>query len=458
MLFVLITMSTVSKKVYIETQGCQMNEYDSSRMADLLGASHGMVRTFNPEEADVLLMNTCSIREKAEEKVFSALGRWRKLKEKRPEMVIGVGGCVASQEGETIRKRAPYVDMVFGPQTLHRLPKLFDERNKNKIAVMDISFPENEKFDFLPEPKVEGCKAYISIMEGCSKYCSFCVVPYTRGEEISRPFDDVIAEIAHLTSQGVREITLLGQNVNGYRGTFHNGEICSFAELLKHIADIDGIGRIRYTTSHPLEFSDELIQAYTEIPKLVSHVHLPVQSGSDSMLAAMKRNHTAADYLARIHKLKAARPDILISSDFIIGFPNETDDDFMATMNLIAEVDFDHSFSFIFSKRPGTPAAELPDSVSEETKKARLVILKDHIKKNTLRKTRDMIGTTQRVLVEKISDRQEGYVVGSAENLRLVFFPADASLVGRFVDVVITEEANVNAVRAGAPIWVEDVI
>ncbi len=435
-----------------------MNEYDSSRMADLLGDSHGMVRTFNPEEADVLLMNTCSIREKAQEKVFSGLGRWRKLKAKRPELIIGVGGCVASQEGDSIRKRAPYVDMIFGPQTLHRLPQMLEQRKTNKIAVVDVSFPDIEKFDFLPEPKVEGHKAYISIMEGCSKYCSFCVVPYTRGEEVSRPFDDVIAEIAHLASQGVREVTLLGQNVNGYRGPHHDGSICSFAELLKHVADINGIGRIRYTTSHPLEFGDDLIAAYTDIPKLASHVHLPVQSGSDVVLAAMKRNHTAADYLARIHKLKAARPDILISSDFIIGFPNESDDDFMATMNLIAEVDYDHSFSFIFSKRPGTPAAELTDSIDEETKKQRLLILKERIKQNTLRKTSDMIGTTQRVLVEKVSDREAGYVVGSAENTRLVFFPADASLVGRFADVVISAVANVNAVRGNQVVWVEPAV
>ena len=446
----------MSKKVYIETQGCQMNAYDSSRMADLLGESHGMVRTLNPEEADVLLMNTCSIREKAQEKVFSGLGRWRKLKEKRPDLVIGVGGCVASQEGDNIRKRAPYVDMVFGPQTLHRLPAMLEQRKSTKIAVVDISFPDIEKFDFLPEPKVEGHKAYVSIMEGCSKYCSFCVVPYTRGEEVSRPFDDVIAEIAHLASQGVREVTLLGQNVNGYRGSYHDESVCSFADLLKHVADIDGIGRIRFTTSHPLEFGDDLIAAYTQIPKLVSHVHLPVQSGSDAVLAAMKRNHTAADYLTRIHKLKAARPDILISSDFIIGFPNETDDDFAATMKLIDEVDYDHSFSFIFSKRPGTPAAELSDSVDEETKKQRLFVLKEKIKQNTLRKTSDMIGTTQRVLVEKVSDHEAGYVVGSAENTRLVFFPADASLVGRFVDVVITGVANVNAVRANDIVWVEN--
>ena len=445
----------MSKKVYIETQGCQMNEYDSSRMADLLGESHGMVRTDNPEEADVLLMNTCSIREKAQEKVFSELGRWRKLKEKRPEVVIGVGGCVASQEGELIRKRASYVDMVFGPQTLHRLPKMLDEKQHNKISIVDISFPEIEKFDFLPEPKVEGFKAYVSIMEGCSKYCSFCVVPYTRGEEVSRPFDDVIAEIVHLASQGVREVTLLGQNVNGYRGNYHDGEVCTFAELLKHISDIDGIGRIRFTTSHPLEFNDDLIEAYTLLPKLVSHVHLPVQSGSDAILAAMKRNHTAEDYLQRIRKLKIARPDIHLSSDFIIGFPNETDQDFVDTMNLIAEVDYDHSYSFIYSKRPGTPASELPDNTSEEDKKERLAILKARIKQNTERKTRAMLGTTQRVLVEKVSDRDQDYMVGSAENTRQVLLPRNDALIGKFADVVIDQIMSINTVRGHEIVWME---
>ncbi len=445
----------MSKKVYIETQGCQMNEYDSSRMADLLGQSHGMVRTNNPEEADVLLMNTCSIREKAQEKVFSELGRWRKLKEKRPEVVIGVGGCVASQEGETIRKRASYVDMVFGPQTLHRLPKMLDAKQHNKISIVDISFPDIEKFDFLPEPKVEGYKAYISIMEGCSKYCSFCVVPYTRGEEVSRPFDDVIAEIVHLASQGIREVTLLGQNVNGYRGTYHDGDICSFAELLKHIANIEGIGRIRFTTSHPLEFNEDLIEVYRQLPQLVSHVHLPVQSGSDAVLSAMKRNHSAEDYLQRIRKLKAARPDIHISSDFIIGFPNESDDDFIATMNLIAEVDYDHSYSFIYSKRPGTPAAELVDSISDNTKKERLNLLKARIKQNTERKTRAMMGTTQRVLVEKLSERDPEYMMGTAENTRLVLLPAQPELLGHFVDVVIDEIISINTVRGQKIAWTE---
>ena len=355
------------KRVFIETQGCQMNVYDSEKMADVLGDSHGMVLTDNPEEADVLLMNTCSIREKAQEKVFSELGRWKKLKEKNPNLVIGVGGCVASQEGDKIQSRAPHVDMVFGPQTLHRLPELYDQstkqlnvKPKNRIGVVDVSFPSIEKFDFLPEPKVEGFKAFVSIMEGCSKYCSFCVVPYTRGEEISRPLDDVLAEIDSLASQGVREVTLLGQNVNGYRGEKHDGTICRFSELLHYVAHVDGIERIRYTTSHPLEFSDDIIEAYAKIPKLVSHLHLPVQSGSNAILAAMKRNHTIDIYIEQIRKLRAVRPDMYLSSDFIIGFPNETDQDFQDTLNLAKDLDFDHSYSFIYSKRPGTPRQTCP--------------------------------------------------------------------------------------------------
>ena len=451
-----MTTPSQPRKVYIETQGCQMNEYDSARMADLLGSTHGMVRTENPDEADVLLLNTCSIREKAQEKVFSELGRWRKLKEQRPEVVIGVGGCVASQEGDSIRTRAPFVDVVFGPQTLHRLPKMLDASQSRKIALVDVSFPDIEKFDFLPEPKVEGCKAFVSIMEGCSKYCTFCVVPYTRGEEVSRPFDDVIAEVAHLAAQGVREVTLLGQNVNGYRGAFHDGGICSFAELLKHVAAVPGIGRIRYTTSHPLEFSDELIAAYAEIPQLVSHVHLPVQSGSDSVLAGMKRNHTAADYLQRIAKLKAARPDIHISSDFIIGFPGETDEHFRETMDLIAEVDFDHSYSFIYSRRPGTPAAELPDPTPEADKKQRLQILKERIRQQTQRKTDAMLGSRQRLLVDKVSDRLPGHLIGIAENTRWVHFPGDESLIGRFVDVDIEAVASINSLRGSAPVHILD--
>jgi tRNA-2-methylthio-N6-dimethylallyladenosine synthase len=446
----------MAKKLYIETQGCQMNEYDSSRMADLLGDSHGMELTSNPEEADVLLLNTCSIREKAQEKVFSELGRWRKLKEARPDLVIGVGGCVASQEGAGIQKRAPFVDLVFGPQTLHRLPKMLDERKAKKISLVDVSFPEIEKFDFLPEPRVDGHKAFVSIMEGCSKYCTFCVVPYTRGEEVSRPFDDVIAEVAILAQKGVREVTLLGQNVNGYRGALHDGGICSFAELLRHVAAVPGIARIRYTTSHPLEFNDDLIAVYADTPKLVSHLHLPVQSGANRVLAGMKRNHTAADYLERIHKLKAVRPDIHISSDFIIGFPGESDSDFEETMNLIAEVDFDHSYSFIYSKRPGTPAAEMPDDTPEEVKKQRLQILKDRITAHTLRKTTAMVGTRQRVLVDRRSERMDGQLIGITENNRLVHFPwPDTSLVGKFVDLEIAEVASVNALRAEEPVWIE---
>jgi tRNA-2-methylthio-N6-dimethylallyladenosine synthase len=449
----------MAKKLYIETQGCQMNEYDSSRMADLLGDSHGMELTTNPEEADVLLLNTCSIREKAQEKVFSELGRWRKLKEARPEVVIGVGGCVASQEGDGIQKRAPFVDLVFGPQTLHRLPKMLDARDNRetgkKITLVDVSFPEIEKFDHLPEPRVDGHKAFVSIMEGCSKYCTFCVVPYTRGEEISRPFDDVIAEIAVLASKGVREVTLLGQNVNGYCGPHHDGVICSFAELLRHVAEIPGIDRIRYTTSHPLEFNDDLIAVYADTPKLVSHLHLPVQSGANAVLAGMKRNHTTADYLERMRKLKAVRPDIYISSDFIIGFPGESDSDFEETMNFIADVDFDHSYSFIYSKRPGTPAAELPDDTPEDVKKVRLGILKDRLTQNTARKTEQLIGTRQRVLVDKLSERFEGHVIGTTETNRIVHLPGDASLIGKFADVVISEGVSIIALRSDAPVWVE---
>lgn len=446
----------MAKKLYIETQGCQMNEYDSSRMADLLGDTHGMELTTNPEEADVLLLNTCSIREKAQEKVFSQLGRWRKLKAARPEVVIGVGGCVASQEGAAIQKRAPYVDLVFGPQTLHRLPQMLNARDSKKITMVDVSFPENEKFDFLPEPRVDGYKAFVSIMEGCSKYCSFCVVPYTRGEEISRPFDDVIAEIAVLAGKGVREVTLLGQNVNGFRGPHHDGTICSFAELLRHVAGIPGIDRIRYTTSHPLEFNDDLIAVYADTPKLVSHLHLPVQSGSNAVLAGMKRNHTAADYLERIRKLKAVRPDIHISSDFIIGFPGETEQDFMDTMQLISDVDYDHSYSFIYSKRPGTPAAELPDDTPDEVKKQRLQILKDQIARNTGRKTDAMIGSRQRLLVDRKSERMPGHLIGIAENTRWVHFPcADENLIGKFVDVDITKAISINALCASAPLWIE---
>lgn len=446
------------KKVYIVTQGCQMNEYDSEKMGDVLGQSHGMVVTKDINEADVLLMNTCSIREKAQEKVFSELGRWRKLKEKNPDLIIGVGGCVASQEGDNIQKRAPYVDMVFGPQTLHRLPELYENsqkaksvfddktKTKNRIGVVDVSFPSIEKFDFLPEPKVEGYKAFVSIMEGCSKYCSFCVMPYTRGEELSRPLDDVLAEIASLAEQGVREINLLGQNVNGYRGEKDDGSICRFSELLHYVSHIDGIERIRYTTSHPLEFTDDIIEAYKTLPKLVSHLHLPVQSGSNAILAAMKRNHTIDVYINQINKLKAIRPDLHLSSDFIIGFPGESDADFADTLNLAKELDFDHSYSFIYSKRPGTPASDLPDDVSLDTKKARLAEFQEVIKKSTFAKTEAMVGQTVRVLVEEKADRYEGHLHGSADNTRSVVFAGGEELLGKFVLVKITAAKSMHLV------------
>ncbi len=442
------------KRVFIETQGCQMNVYDSEKMADVLGDSHGMILTDNPEEADVLLMNTCSIREKAQEKVFSELGRWKKLKEKNPNLVIGVGGCVASQEGDKIQSRAPHVDMVFGPQTLHRLPELYDQstkqldvKPKNRIGVVDVSFPSIEKFDFLPEPKVEGFKAFVSIMEGCSKYCSFCVVPYTRGEEISRPLDDVLAEIDSLASQGVREVTLLGQNVNGYRGEKHDGTICRFSELLHYVAHVDGIERIRYTTSHPLEFSDDIIEAYAKIPKLVSHLHLPVQSGSNAILAAMKRNHTIDIYIEQIRKLRAVRPDMYLSSDFIIGFPNETDQDFQDTLNLAKDLDFDHSYSFIYSKRPGTPASDLPDNIDIATKKARLAAFQQVIIDSTWAKTQGMVGQIVRVLVEQHGDRNPEFLMGTADNTRTVLFKGDDALIGKLVMVKVTRAMSPHLVE-----------
>ena len=416
-----------------------MNEYDSSRMADALAASHGLVRTQDPEEADVLLLNTCSIREKAQEKVFSELGRWNKLKQKRPELVIGVGGCVASQEGEALRLRAPYVDMVFGPQTLHRLPKMLDDTRKAHTPSIDVSFPEIEKFDRLPEPRAEGPSAFVSIMEGCSKYCSFCVVPYTRGEEVSRPFDDVIAEVAALAAQGVREVNLLGQNVNAYRGTTHDGDVADLGLLITYVAAIEGIDRIRYTTSHPLEMSDSLINAYAEVPELVSHLHLPVQSGSDSILAAMKRNHTAKEYVDIIQRLREARPGISLSSDFIIGFPGETDQDFEDTMSLIEELGFDHSFSFIFSARPGTPAAALDDNVELIVKQARLARLQKRISEMAQAISESMVGTTQRVLVTGPSRKDPEMLSGRSENNRVVNFVGEATLVGQFVDVQINE-------------------
>ncbi|MGE8362911.1 tRNA (N6-isopentenyl adenosine(37)-C2)-methylthiotransferase MiaB [Pseudomonas sp.] len=430
----------MTKKLYIETHGCQMNEYDSSRMVDLLGEHQALEVTERPEEADVILLNTCSIREKAQDKVFSQLGRWRELKLENPDLVIGVGGCVASQEGAAIRDRAPYVDVVFGPQTLHRLPEMIDAARSTKTAQVDISFPEIEKFDRLPEPRVDGPSAFVSVMEGCSKYCTFCVVPYTRGEEVSRPMNDVLGEIIHLAENGVREVTLLGQNVNGYRGDTEDGQIADFAELLYAVAAIDGIDRIRYTTSHPLEFSDALIQAHAEIPELVKYLHLPVQSGSDRILAAMKRNHTALEYKSRIRKLKAAVPDILISSDFIIGFPGETEKDFEQTMKLVEDVAFDFSYSFIYSSRPGTPAADLPDDMPDELKKQRLQILQQRINQQGFENSRRMVGSVQRILVSDYSKKDPGMLQGRTENNRIVNFRCDnPRLIGQFVDVHIDD-------------------
>ena len=427
------------KKLYIKTFGCQMNEYDSEKMADVLRESHGYELTDAVDEADLLLVNTCSIREKAQEKVFSQLGRWRQIKEKKDGVMIGVGGCVASQEGDGITKRAPYVDIVFGPQTLHRLPELIDGARKDAGSIIDISFPEIEKFDRLPEPRADGPTAFVSVMEGCSKYCSFCVVPYTRGEEISRPLDDVIMEVALLAEQGVREVNLLGQNVNAYRGPMHDGGIADLATLIYYVDAIDGIDRIRFTTSHPLEFTDSLIQAYAEVPSLASYLHLPVQHGSDRILAAMKRGHTTLEYKSKIRKLREARPGLSLSSDFIVGFPGETDADFEALMNLVADVGFDQSFSFIYSARPGTPAASLADDTSLEVKKKRLQILQARINQQAMDISRDMVGTTQRVLVEKTSRKSASQVSGRTENMRWVNFDGNQALIGTFVDVVITE-------------------
>jgi tRNA-2-methylthio-N6-dimethylallyladenosine synthase len=430
----------VSKKLYIKTHGCQMNEYDSARIRDLLQESHELVPTQTPEDADVLLLNTCSIREKAQEKVFHQLGRWKHLKQKNPDLVIGVGGCVASQEGAEIGRRAPYVDLVFGPQTLHRLPEMMAQRGSAGTMVVDVSFPEIEKFDKLPEPRVEGPSAFVSVMEGCSKYCTFCVVPYTRGEEVSRPLDDVIAEIAHLAGGGVKEVNLLGQNVNAYRGESHTGDIVDFAELLHVVARIRGIERIRYTTSHPVEFSDALIAAYAEIPQLVDHLHLPVQSGSDRILMAMKRGHTALEYKSKIRRLRAIRPDISISSDFIIGFPGETEADFAATMKLIEDIGFDMSFSFIYSARPGTPAADLADTTDEDTKKQRLQILQARINQQAQQISRQMVGSTQKILVTGVSKKDPGQLQGRTENNRVVnFAAADHDLIGQFTRVEIMD-------------------
>jgi tRNA-2-methylthio-N6-dimethylallyladenosine synthase len=430
----------MSGKLYIKTHGCQMNDYDSSRMADLLAESHGYDLTANAEEADMLLLNTCSIREKAQQKVFHQLGRWRHLKDKKPDLIIGVGGCVASQEGAAISKRAPYVDLIFGPQTMHRLPEMLETSVRKKSVVIDISFPEIEKFDRLPDPRVDGPTAFVSIMEGCSKYCSFCVVPYTRGEEVSRPLDDVLAEIVHLASKGVREVNLLGQNVNAYRGPTHEGDQADLAYLISLVAAIDGIDRIRYTTSHPIEFSDRLIEVYAQVPELVSHLHLPVQSGSDRILAKMKRGHTILEYKSKLRKLRTIRPEISISSDFIIGFPGESEQDFETTMKLIEEIQFDNSFSFIYSARPGTPAADLPDDTLAETKKQRLNILQSRINQQTQAISRRMVGQDHSILVTGPSRKDPGQLQGRTENNRVVNFSSgNQNLVGQFVTVTITE-------------------
>lgn len=426
-------------KIFIETHGCQMNEYDSAKMLDVLHAHEGLELTSNPEEADVLLLNTCSIREKAQEKVFSQVGRWRAIKEKNPHVIIGVGGCVASQEGAALRERAPLVDVVFGPQTLHRLPEMIKQVRTEHKPVVDISFPEIEKFDYLPEPRAEGPTAFVSIMEGCSKYCTFCVVPYTRGEEVSRPFDDVLAEVAQLAAQGVREVNLLGQNVNAYRGVMHDGEIADLALLIQYVAAVDGIDRIRFTTSHPNEFSESLIQVYAQVPELVSHLHLPVQSGSDRILAAMKRNHMALEYKSKIRKLRQLRPTISMSSDFIVGFPGETDKDFADTVKLIDEIGFDHSFSFIYSARPGTPAASLADETPMDVKKQRLQTLQSRILASAQAISQNMVGTVQRVLVERPAKKDPNQLAGRTENNRVVNFDGNARLIGHFVDLHITE-------------------
>lgn len=436
----------MSGKIFIKTHGCQMNEYDSSKMLDVLKDSEGMELTDNPEEADVILLNTCSIREKAQDKVFSEIGRWKKIKDKNPKLIIGIGGCVASQEGDAIKARAPAVDVIFGPQTLHRLPELINQAKQTKKAVIDVSFPEIEKFDCLPEPKADGPSAFVSIMEGCSKYCTFCVVPYTRGEEISRPFDDIIAEIASLAAQGVREVNLLGQNVNSYRGKMHDGDTADLAMLIHYVAAVEGIERIRYTTSHPVEFSNSLIQAYAEVPELVNHLHLPVQSGSDRILAAMKRGHMAAEYKSKIRKLREIRPDISMSSDFIIGFPGETDQDFEDTMKLIEDIGFDHSFSFIYSPRPGTPAASFADDTTMEVKKERLKRLQTRIIEMTAEISQAMVGTVQSVLVTQPSKRSDEEMSGKTENNRTVNFAGQKRLIGKFVDVKITE-AYPNSLR-----------
>ena len=437
---------TMSLKLHVKTWGCQMNEYDSSKMADLLNSTNSYVSVDNAEDADVILLNTCSIREKAQEKVFHQLGRWRKLKDIKPSLIIGVGGCVASQEGEAIRKRAPYVDIVFGPQTLHRLPDMIKQVKEENGAVVDVSFPMIEKFDALPEAKADGASAFVSIMEGCDKFCTFCVVPYTRGQEVSRPVDDIILEIAQLAEQGVREINLLGQNVNSYIGTTHDDQECTFPELLRFVASIDGIDRLRYTTSNPVDFSDELIDVYRDTPELVDFLHLPAQSGSDRILSAMKRGNTDAQYREKIAALLEVRPTLTVSSDFIVGFPNEADDDFMQTMQLIDDIGFDTSYSFVYSQRPGTPAADMPDDVSMETKKQRLAILQDRIYQNAQQIGRRMVGSVQRILVEGPSRKNIMELCGRTENNRIVNFEGDHRTIGQFVDVKITD-VHANSIR-----------
>jgi tRNA-2-methylthio-N6-dimethylallyladenosine synthase len=429
----------MARKLYIKTFGCQMNEYDSAKMADVLADSHGLVPTDNPAEADVLLVNTCSVREKPQEKLFSLLGMWHEYKRQRPNVVLGVGGCVASQEGAAIWKRAPYVDIIFGPQTVHRLPQLLDQVEQQRKRVMDVCFPEIEKFDRLPEPHAEGPAAFVSIMEGCSKYCTFCVVPYTRGEEFSRPFDDVVTEVAKLAEQGVREVTLLGQNVNAYRGPRHGGGTADLPELIRYVAAIEGIDRIRFTTSHPVEFTDRLLEVYGAVPELASHVHLPVQSGSDRILALMKRGHTVLQYKAIIRRLRRLRPGLSVSTDLIVGFPGETDNDFAATMQLIEDIGFDNSFSFIYSKRPGTPAANFPDDVPSEVKKQRLAIVQRRIGELAADVSRRMVGGIERVLVTGVSRKDASQLCGRTENNRIVNFEGPAQLIGRFVDLRITE-------------------
>src|SRR5882672_3190607 len=429
----------MSRRYFIKTYGCQMNEYDSARMADVLHSGGDLTATDNAAEADVLLMNTCSVREKAQEKVFSLLGEWRKLKALRPEIIIGVGGCVASQEGEAITERAPFVDLVFGPQTLHRLPEMIAELRRTGRSVVDVSFPEIEKFDHLPAPRAEGSRAFVSIMEGCSKYCSFCIVPYTRGEEVSRPFDSVLDEVRQLAGQGVREVTLLGQNVNAYAGPMSDGALVDLPTLIHHVASIPGIERIRFTTSHPLEFTDSLVEAYASVPQLANHLHLPVQSGSDRILSLMKRGYTAIEFKEKVRKLRKVRPDISISSDFIVGFPGESERDFNATLALVRDMDLDQSFSFLYSRRPGTPAASLPDEVEPEAKQERLTRLQAQLEAQASAISERMVGTVQRVLVERAARKNAHELAGRTENNRWVNFAGPSTSINQFVAVVITE-------------------